>query len=154
MTSKTGTSRVVAAERRAQAMKLRAAGLSLTEIARRLDVSITTAHKYIKRSLADLNAESVTSADYWRRLQLERYETLLANVNAVIATGRESKNWESILKASGEAVKILSRIDKLLGLEAPQTVNVNWRELAAADGLNPDETLEQLVEQFTAVMAR
>jgi hypothetical protein len=37
---------------------------------------------------------------------------------------------------------------KILGLDAPKTVNVNWRQAASDAGANPDEIMNKLVEAY------
>jgi hypothetical protein len=37
---------------------------------------------------------------------------------------------------------------KILGLDSPKTVNINWRNAAEAAGINPDKLQNELVDQF------
>jgi hypothetical protein len=48
----------------------------------------------------------------------------------------------------------ISKRCEILGLNAPQTVNVNWREEAAAEGYDPDQVLAQLESQFIEAARR
>jgi hypothetical protein len=48
----------------------------------------------------------------------------------------------------------ISKRCEILGLNAPQTVNVNWREEAAAEGYDPDQVLAQLENQFIEAARR
>ena len=42
---------------------------------------------------------------------------------------------------------------RILGLDAPKTVNVNWRKEAAEAGLDPDKTKNDLVNEFLTAAA-
>jgi urease accessory protein UreE len=55
----------------AEAMELRAQGLSLPKIAARLDIGVSTAHDRVKRALAAVPLEAVET---YRAIQLERLE--------------------------------------------------------------------------------
>ena len=42
---------------------------------------------------------------------------------------------------------------KVLGLEPAKNVNINWRKQAEAEGINPENVVNGLVEQFIAAAA-
>lgn len=61
-------------ERRFKAFELRKAGASYRQIGRKLGVSGKTAHEDVQAVLADLVAQSLTSAAEYRTLELERLD--------------------------------------------------------------------------------
>ena len=74
--------RVDAAERDAQALELRGAGLSIRQVARQLGCSTTTAHRRIVRGLDRTLREP---ADRVRALELHRLDRLQAAATQVLS---------------------------------------------------------------------
>ncbi len=101
------------AERRKRALDLRLAGATLAEIAEAHGVSITTAHKDIRRCLSDIPK---ASADELRKQEIARLDKL------------QNACWQDAihgdLSAIDRALKVIDRRAKMLGLDAPQQVEV------------------------------
>lgn len=104
---------VAAAERRKKALALRLAGATLNEIAEVNGCAVSTVHADIQRCLSDiprqeadeLRAQEVTRLD---RLQRACWDPALAGDLAAI----------------DRALRIIDRRAKMLGLDAPQQVEV------------------------------
>ena len=99
-----------------EALKLRMAGLSYSQIAQHLGVSKSTAHKAVIRALDRLNQRIAEEAEQVRRLELERLDVMFRSL------------WPQVLKgnqgAIDRALRIMERRARLLGLDAAQKVNV------------------------------
>lgn len=117
-----------AAGRARQALQLRINGATFTAIAETLDVSPSTAHKYVARALADIPR---AEADELRTLECQRLDAL------------QRAHWEMALAgdaaATDRVIRIIDRRAKLLGLDAPQQV-----EIAGAD-VDLDATVNRLL---------
>lgn len=113
--SKTSPARLRAVERQAKALKLRADGFSLAEIASRLGYrGRQGAHDAITRGLVATLSEP---ADTVRKLDLERLDGLWRRFYA--RAGRGS------IGAAHVCIRILERRAKLLGLDAPQKLQAD-----------------------------
>lgn len=109
--------RAATAERRSKAVAMRLAGIDYDTIAQRLGYSDRgAAHKDISRALEQNVAELSRNADVLRQEELQRLDRLQAGVWAAAAAGDT--------KAVDTALKIIDRRCKLLGLDAPQRVEV------------------------------
>jgi hypothetical protein len=130
--SKLSVVRVTAAERAAQALDLRKAGMTFRQIGEHMGVTEGRAHQIVTRELARLNAKRQEAAEAVTRLELERLDSLLAAV-----WGKAEKGD---LAAVDRVLSILARRAKLLGLDAEkagagtvQNVNVNVETMTDAD---------------------
>lgn len=125
--------RLQALERRRQCMTLRVQGHSIGEIAERLELSKSTVHGHIKRSLDELAKADIDRTAAYRALQTQRYEGLLKalwphatgqiEVRKVVA-GKDGTTETTIttaldVKAAREARQVITAMARLLGLEAP-----------------------------------
>jgi hypothetical protein len=119
-------------------MQLRRAGASYDNIAKVAGYnSRQAAHSAIN---SYLKRETHEAAEEYRKLQNERYETLLQALVSQLAAGD--------VQAINAAVKILARIDALNGLEQPHRVDVttqgekleayNYNNAIAAIATRPD----------------
>lgn len=108
---KTKPIHISAAEKRAQALMLREAGLTFQQIARQIECSTTRAHQYVKDELKRLADQAAESADSIRQLELERLDRM--------TTGIWSKAKSGDLRSIDRMVKIIEQRSKLLGLYAP-----------------------------------
>lgn len=101
------------AERRKRALDLRIAGATLAEIAEAHGVSISTTHEDIRRCLSDIPK---ASADELRKQEIARLDKL------------QNACWQDAihgdLSAIDRALKVIDRRAKMLGLDAPQQVEV------------------------------
>ena len=106
--------KVEIAERRKRALDLRLAGLSFRAIAKAEGVSHATIISDIKEALADIPR---SSAEELRQVESARLDQLQRAI------------WGDALKgdlgAVDKAVKIIDRRARLLGLDAPQQVQVS-----------------------------
>jgi hypothetical protein len=130
---------VDAAERDAQALELRAAGLSFRQIARQLGCSTTAAHRRVTRGLDRTLREP---ADHVRTLELQRLDQLQAHAvevlrgrHVVIQGGRVVVDRQGqpytdhgpVLAAIAALLRIAERRARLLGLDAPSKVDAQLR---------------------------
>lgn len=110
----TGPQRYTASEKRAQAVRLRKAGLTFREIGEQLGVSGKTAHDYVRQSLEALNAQTQEDIAEYRALQSARLEQAVRAI------------WPNVLQGHLGAVDRLIRISaehsKLFGLYSPVKV--------------------------------
>lgn len=105
------------AKRRTQAVQLRLAGLDFQTIADRLGYADrAAAHKDITRALEANVTEMNRTADVLRQEELDRLYRLQAGVWPAAAAGDP--------KAVQTVLNIIDRRCKLLGLDAPQRVEV------------------------------
>lgn len=128
-----------ACERRVRALELRKAGHSYREIGRQLGISHVQAEKDVTRVLAELNAQATETAESWRRLELERLDALWVGI------WRQALSGHPLAVAS--ALKIMERRAKLLGLDAPQRMELDVQrhaeQLASELGLSVDAVLAE-----------
>jgi len=134
------TLQLAVAQRREQALQLRVAGASLSQIAEALrysrakDGSIRTGPvaQDIKRAI---RAVTAPAAEELRDLELARLDELQkAHWPSATAPG------EAGVKAANLIIKIIERRCKLLGIDAPQKLDLStWlREFAEREGLPYD----------------
>jgi hypothetical protein len=129
--SKHSPRRLQAAERQTQALELRKAGVTYDAIAQRLGYKgAQGAYEAISAALLRTQQEP---AEEVRQLELGRLDKLLTAI------------WPAALKGEYPAVdrvlKIMERRACLQGLDAPRKLDVTYqlRQMALADGLDPDE---------------
>lgn len=115
---KSQTRAVQAHDKHMQALELRKAGLTITEIAARVGLSRTQVHRVIDRLLKDTKAEA---AEEIRTLELARLDTAQVAIWAQVRQGNHG--------AIDRLLRIMERRAKLLGLDAPAR-----QELTGADG--------------------
>jgi hypothetical protein len=132
--------RVDAAERDAQALELRAAGLSFRQIGRQLDCGTTTAYKRVTRGLDRMLQEP---ADRVRALELHRLDQLQAAAVEVVGarhvlvqggrpvldpqSGHPYVDHAPTLASIAALLRIAERRARLLGLDAPAKVDAQVR---------------------------
>lgn len=109
--------RVVTAQRRRKAVAMRLAGADFETIATQLGyASRGAAHTDISRALESSLAEQARDAEVWRHELLLRLQRLQMAV------------WPAALggdaKAADTALKVIDRIAKLTGADAPQRLEV------------------------------
>jgi hypothetical protein len=115
----TGKREVEAQRKSSQAVQLRVAGATLTQIAERLGYADASgAHRAITRALKEMLPEEDRQAG--RRLELAKLDRL------------EMSAWPNALAGDDKAANVILRCigmrAKLLGLEAPAIVDVRVRE--------------------------
>lgn len=102
------------AHRTRKALTLRLQGLTFREVAEQVGVSVATAHKYVTRALADIPKGE---ADTLRALECERLDALQAAYWDAALAGN--------LDAADRVLRIIDRRARLLGLDAPQRMEMN-----------------------------
>lgn len=166
MESKLSSRRARALEREAEALRLRVAGASLSQIAAAIGVrSDASAHKALARGLARLAEISLEAATQLRAVEGERLERLHATW------------WPLALQGDGEAadriLRIAARRARLYGLDQPPREEVpappcsvvilpedqmltvqQWAEKAAPYRERHKALVEEAMARVDAVMAQ
>lgn len=117
------TNREFLAERDLRMFKMRQAGTSINEIARRFGTSSSTVSRSIQRQLEKMNREAILAYPEMLRLELERLDTLQQAIwpmtqhrKQVMDDGTEVQ-LEPDIKAIQQVLSIMDRRTKLLGIE-------------------------------------
>ena len=103
--------------------KLRQAGTSSSEIARRFEVSTTVVSRAIQRQLQKMNSETLLAYPEVLRLELERLDNLqqaiwpLTQHRRVVMDDGTEQSVEPDLKAIQQVLGIMDRRTKLLGMD-------------------------------------
>lgn len=103
--------------------KLRQAGTSTAEIARRFGVSTTVVSRAIQRQLQKMNSETLLAYPEVLRLELERLDNLqqaiwpLTQHRRVVMDDGTEQSVEPDLKAIQQVLGIMDRRTKLLGMD-------------------------------------
>ena len=122
------TTREFLAERDMRIFKMRQAGTSVTEIARRFGVSTSSVSRSIQRQLEKMNREAILAYPEVLRLELERLDNLqqaiwpMTQHRRVVMDDGTEVQMEPDLKAIQQVLSIMDRRTKLLGMEK---TNVN-----------------------------
>lgn len=120
-----------------RALQLRIAGMPYWEIAETLGVEEWQAVEWVTSQLQGLRGEEVRNADVARQLHLERLDALM------------QASWPKALAGNADSATIvlrcMERSSKLLGLDAPQKVDITHRLrlMAEAEGLDYQELLAE-----------
>ena len=153
------------AERDLRIFKMRQAGVSVNEIARRLNMTIAATNNAISRQLSRLNREAFLAYPEVLRLELERLDNLQAAIwpmtqhRRVTLDDGTTVDVEPDIKAIQQVLSIMDRRTKLLGMESTN-INVNVEGVApptpvlagAEDGpieisaFNPETEARKLIE--------
>lgn len=122
MACKTAVNKAVLAERQQQALEYRKAGHSYAQIADRMGCGIASAHGYVTKALAKLNAATRETAEQVRSLELQKLDQLEAQLTQqILAFGAvPSKECHRAMELR---LKVIAQRCKLLGLVQPQQVN-------------------------------
>lgn len=128
------------------ALALRIAGWTYDAIGTELNTSAGTVRNWIASELDRLHAMEISALDALRRLQLERVDAMLV--------GLWDKATAGDVKAVDAVLKLLERQAKLLGMDAPERVDVEhyMRQVADDVGLS-EEDKELAVREVTAMLA-
>ncbi len=132
-----------------ESFELRRRGLPYSEIADLLGVPEATARHYVKEKLRSIQDDELADTELARRMQLEQLEEMIRAIHAP-ATGRhqDGSYGAPILEAMDRMMKLLAQKAKLLGLDAPQRVDITHRLQLMADESGYDiEELEELAAQ-------
>ncbi len=117
------------AERDLKMFRMRQAGSSHAEIAKRYEISVPAVSKGISRILEKLNRDASLAYPEVLRMELERLDNLQSSVWPLTQFRRETIGDEEIvvepdMKAIQTALGIMDRRAKLLGMDV-QNVNLN-----------------------------
>jgi hypothetical protein len=155
------------AERDLRIFKMRQAGVSVTEIARRFQVSTASVNKAVQRQLEKLNREALMAYPEVLRMELERLDNLQAAIWPLTQHRKVSMDdgtevaMEPDLKAIQQVLSIMDRRTKLLGMEATNiNVSMDIRDqnsvkstlagqaagAAAIDAFDPETEARKLLE--------
>ena len=116
------------AERDLRIFKMRQAGVAVSEIARRFDLTSASVHRAVQRQLEKLNREALMAYPEVLRMELERLDNLqsaiwpLTQHRKVKMDDGTEVAVEPDLKAIQQVLSIMDRRTKLLGMEA---TNIN-----------------------------
>jgi hypothetical protein len=130
MSDKPILSKEFLAERDARIFKMRQAGVSVSEISRRFNVSTRIVGSAISRQLEKLNRETALAYPEVLRMELERLDGLQAAIWPLTQHRKETQDdgtevqFQPDMKAVQQVLSIMDRRSKLLGMEQ-NNVNVN-----------------------------
>jgi transposase-like protein len=113
---------------RKTAFGLRKRSIAYGDIARHLKVEEKQVRSWVRQELARLEDEDLQDVNHARRLQLEQIEAMMAAIMTP-ATGRrlDGKRVQPQYEAIDRMIKLMEMKAKLLGLNAPQVVDINNR---------------------------
>lgn len=113
--------RAQATVRRAEALKMRIAGMGYAAIGKQLGVSTTAAYKLVQKAIEEIKERQAEDAEHLRRLEIERLDAAQSAIWPKVEKGD--------LMAIDRLIRILQRRSAYYGLDAPQK-----QELSGADG--------------------
>ena len=147
------------AERDLRVFKMRQAGLSSQEIARRFDMSTNAVNHSVRRQLEKMNKEALLAYPEVLRMELERLDNLQAAIWPMTQHRRVKMDdgtevaVEPDMKAVQQVLAIIDKRAKLLGMEAISGgTNVNATLAGAAAGpaavnaFDPETEARKLLE--------
>lgn len=102
------------AQRQAEALKMRRAGLSYRDIADQLNVSIGRAHGLVSEAITQLIEAVQETADHVRAIELERIDRMIMGLHSSATSGNPA--------AVAAMLKCMERRAKYLGLDAPTKI--------------------------------
>lgn len=167
MAGQTGLTKEFLAERDLRIFRMRQAGVAISEIGRRFNISASSVTAAIRRQLEKLNREALMAYPEVLRMELERLDALqqavwpLTQHRKVRLDDGTEVSVEPDLKAIQQVLAIMDRRAKLLGMEQ-QTVNLTVEQIdstpratlagtanqtaAAVNAFNPETEARQLLE--------
>lgn len=121
-----------------RALELRLAGKPYWQIAEELGEEEDTVKHWVARELESLRGEEVRNAEVARQLHLER-------IDAVMRGSWTKAVTEGNSDAAAIVLRCLERSSKLLGLDAPEKVDITHRLrlMAEQENLDYDELLAE-----------
>jgi len=170
MASQFGLTKEFLAERDMRIFKMRQAGVSVHEIARRMNMSTQSVNGAIRRQLERLNREALMAYPEVLRMELERLDALqqalwpLTQHRKVKLDDGTEVSVEPDIKAIQQVLAIMDRRSKLLGMEQ-QNVNLTVEQIdsspravlagstqgaAAVNQFNPEAEAKKLLELMGA----
>ncbi len=149
--AKTGADNLQKLERQAKALELRRAGMDFREIARKLGISKSVAHRYVVAGMQSAREQITAGAETLRAEELSRLDALQESLWPRARKGE--------LPAVDRVLKIAERRQKLLGLEAPVRIEATGRdgkpiEVSSTMTIDPSKlstaALQELLDARTA----
>ena len=138
MSTGKGLSREFLAERDLRIFKMRQAGVSLQEIARRFSMTTSAASSAVRRQLERMNREALMAYPEVLRLELERLDSLQTSIWSLTQHRKVTMDdgtevaVEPDLKAIQQVLGIMDRRSRLLGMEQTN-INLNVDQSGGSD---------------------
>jgi hypothetical protein len=138
MSTGKGLSREFLAERDLRIFKMRQAGVSLQEIARRFSMTTSAASSAVRRQLERMNKEALMAYPEVLRLELERLDSLQTSIWSLTQHRKVTMDdgtevaVEPDLKAIQQVLGIMDRRSRLLGMEQTN-INLNVDQAGGSD---------------------
>lgn len=143
------------AERDLRIFKMRQAGVSPNEIARRFEISTSAVNRAVQRMLEKMNREALMAYPEVLRMELERLDNLqsaiwpLTQHRKVRMDDGTEVAVEPDLKAIQQVLQIMDRRTKLLGMESSNVnVNVDVRGAETIKSSLAGETRQESIASF------
>lgn len=138
MSTGKGLSREFLAERDLRIFKMRQAGVSLQEIARRFSMTTSAVSSAVRRQLERMNREALMAYPEVLRMELERLDSLQTSIwpltqhrKVTMDDGTEVA-VEPDLKAIQQVLGIMDRRSRLLGMEQTN-INLNVDQMGGSE---------------------
>lgn len=127
---------IVALERRILYLEDYKHGLNYRRIGEKYGVSHQTVAEEIREYLKELRSIGIRSVIEYRQVQMERIQAAYNALWPNVVAGR--------IDAINTMIRLMDREARLLGLDAPQKVDITARiqQAAEAEGIDPAEALE------------
>ena len=138
MSTGKGLSREFLAQRDLRIFKMRQAGVSLQEIARRFSMTTSAASSAVRRQLERMNREALMAYPEVLRLELERLDSLQTSIWSLTQHRKVTMDdgtevaVEPDLKAIQQVLGIMDRRSRLLGMEQTN-INLNVDQSGGSD---------------------
>ena len=150
--------REVNAKRSEKALQLRAAGFSLSQIAKVLDVSIPAVGEMIRRKIVENRNLSGETAKDLRDIAHMRHETLIARLWLKAMPNDPEKEMD--MRAVDRILRIVAQDAKLMGYEAPQKHQIDMSVMQQQVGIVveaitrvlPDDAIPRVYEAVEEVV--
>lgn len=130
----TQAQRIEAEERRWEALEHRKKGLSYREIGAKMGAHYSTVHGWVASALDELREQTKSSAGQLRALEIEKLDRLEADLAKRLEGCVDDQDSA---KLATVMVKITESRRKLLGLDAPQKMEVSGN-LYTVKGASPE----------------
>lgn len=137
--AQTGKTALTAAERRAEALKMKLAGATGPQIGKQLGVSRQRVHQYLVQALKELNEASLETTAELREIEDARLEARLLDANMLIQAHKSDPEMFVKLDMRRQAISDAKR--KLWGLDAPTKADVTsgGEKLKGYISISPDD---------------
>jgi len=135
------------AERVAEALKLAQQGKTYRQIAAALDVSVSTAHGYVKDALAAITKPAAEEMRSMEDMRLEMlWESLIEQLQPRVVEAFDEEGERVSIEVYDEAPRVIDTARKLSesrrklwGLDAPQAVEGQFSVSYTVNGVDPKD---------------